>query len=155
MKVSRTSRQTSGGTGAVTTSGSSKGGTRGKVKATHSPFLEALKVTSDDLTTKELDEILLSVDEAGRALMEDPTYENLITYKDLVKRFMKETLSRLYRVREKMSRRTFDEKIYVIVEEVDKRLAALTDEVLASQIDPLTLVAKLDEIRGMLVDLYS
>ncbi|MDI6793003.1 MAG: YaaR family protein [bacterium] len=165
MKVSsRTSRQGSGGTKAATTSrpgGASKGagqGSRGagdKIEAAHSPFLEAFKVTSDELTTKELEEMLLNVDEAAQALMQDPIYENMITYKDMVKRLMKETLSRLYRVRERMSRRNFEEKIYVIVEEVDKRLTALTEEILASQVDPLTLVAKLDEIRGMLVDLYT
>lgn len=162
MKVSsRTSRQNSGGTKATTTSGASKGAGQGskgggdKIEAAHSPFLEAFKITSDELTTKELEEMLLDVDEAAQALMQDPIYENMITYKDMVKRLMKETLSRLYRVQERMSRRNFEEKIYVIVEEVDKRLTALTEEILASQVDPLTLVAKLDEIRGMLVDLYT
>lgn len=69
---------------------------------------------------------------------------------------MKLVTEKLYRVKERLSSRATDrQKIYTILEEVDKRLNLLTEEFLAGQSNSLSLVAKMDEIRGMLVDLYS
>jgi hypothetical protein len=78
-----------------------------------------------------------------------------LKYKDLVQEFMKQVMERLYRVKEVLGRRFVDQqKIYIIVEKVDKALDALTEEVLSSQANSLSVAAKLDDIRGMLIDLY-
>jgi uncharacterized protein YaaR (DUF327 family) len=44
-------------------------------------------------------------------------------------------------------------RVYTLVREVDQQLAELTQMVLSGQSKPLDLLAKLEAIRGMLVDL--
>jgi uncharacterized protein YaaR (DUF327 family) len=46
-------------------------------------------------------------------------------------------------------------KVYIIVDMVDKELEKLTKALLESQSDSLDILAALDRIRGMLVDMYT
>ncbi|HAV43672.1 TPA: DUF327 domain-containing protein [bacterium] len=118
-------------------------------------FIEELYQTNDLKVKEVLDKVLGGIDEAAERFLEHPTYGNLLTYKGLVQRFMKIVIEKLYRVKERFGSKTTDQqKIYTVIEEVDKHLKELTDEVLSGQTDPLNLMAKLDDIRGMLVDLY-
>jgi hypothetical protein len=131
------------------------GGIEG-IEAKKTSFIEELRETSDLKTKEILDEVLGSIDEAAREFLEHTTYENLLIYKGLVQRFMKVAIERLYKVKERLSSKATDrQKIYTIIEEVDKKLKLLTEEILSKQNDPLSLIAKMDEIRGMLVDIYS
>ena len=131
-------------------------GAGGGVEAKKTSFIEELRESSDLKAKGILDEVLGSIDEAAGLFLEHPTYENLLNYKSLVQRFMKVVIENLYRVKERLSSKATDrQKIYTLLEEVDKRLNLLTEEVLSGQSGPLNLVAQMDEIRGMLVDLYS
>lgn len=42
----------------------------------------------------------------------------------------------------------------MVVETIDEKLEELTREFLAKQVSPLELVSRLDEIRGLLLDLH-
>lgn len=118
-------------------------------------FIEELRKTTDIKTKEILDDVLGEIDEAAKAFLKQPVPANLLRYKGLVQRFMKTVISRLYRTRETLSSRAVDpQKIYTLLEEVDKNLKLLTEEVLSGQADSLSLMARIDEIRGLLVDLY-
>lgn len=151
----RTRPAGAGPTGEGKTKTTRVGGIEG-VEAKETPFIDQLRESSDLKTKEMLDGVLDSINEAGSRFLEHPTYENLLTYKGLVQRFMRVAVERLYRVKERLGSRVTDQqKVYTIIEEVDKRLKSLTDEVLSGQSDSLSLMAKIDDIRGMLVDLYS
>lgn len=160
MRITRTTTSTARPTGTgVKDQGRTKTtrveGVEG-LEAKKTSFIEELRESSDPKTKEILDEVLGKIDGAARLFLEHPILDNLLTYKDLVRRFMKLVTEKLYRVKERLSSRATDrQKIYTILEEVDKRLNLLTEEFLAGQNDSLSLVAKMDEIRGMLVDLYS
>jgi len=47
------------------------------------------------------------------------------------------------------------QKIYTVTKLIDKKLDALTKLVLTQQAQNITLLATLDEIRGLLIDLYK
>lgn len=119
-------------------------------------FIEELRQTADLKTKETLDEILGDIDQAAKRFLEYPVYENLLKYKERVQRFMKVVISRLYKTRETLSSRAVDpQKVYTLLEEVDKNLKLLLEEVLSGQADSISLMAKVDEIRGLLVDLYT
>jgi hypothetical protein len=119
-------------------------------------FIEELREMGDLKTKEILDEVLGGIDEAARIFLERPIYENLLKYKELVQRFMRVVISKLYKTRERLSSRAIDpQKVYTLLEEVDKNLGLLTEEVLSGQAESLSLMARIDEIRGILVDLYS
>jgi uncharacterized protein YaaR (DUF327 family) len=47
------------------------------------------------------------------------------------------------------------QKVYTLVQQIDATLAELTEMVKEGQENQLEILAKLDAIRGMLVDLYT
>ncbi|MCS7234269.1 MAG: YaaR family protein [Synergistetes bacterium] len=129
-----------------------------RVSLTVSPFFETLKEAELSLETEEkgeerdLNDILRELDEAASSLKDDPSLENLNKYKELVRAFLKEVLSKAYKVREVISRRSG--KLFILVERVNKALEELIDRVLRKQFDALWLASKLEEIRGLLIDIY-
>lgn len=129
-----------------------------KISLTVSPFLETLKEAELSLETEEreeerdLDELLRKLDQVASSLKDDPSIENLKKYKELVKAFLKGAISKAYRVKEVLSRRSG--KLFVLVEKVNRALEELVDRVLRSQVDALWLASKLEEIRGLLIDIY-
>ena len=129
---------------------------KGEVNVKHTPFLEHLISSDESMTSSGLDEELRSIDEQAQRLLEKPVAEEVVRYKELVRAFMKSVLSAAYGVRERLSSDyRLKQKVYITVEEIDKKLAQLTREFLQGQVAALDLVARLDEIRGLLLDLYS
>jgi len=130
-----------------------------RVSLTVSPFLETLKETElsfeveDEAEERDLHDMLRDLDAAASELKDNPTLENLKKYKKLVKAFLKVALSKTYRVKEVISRRTG--KLFVIVEKINTALEELTQGVLSKQVDALWLASKLEEIRGLLIDIYQ
>lgn len=123
-----------------------------------SPFLESLTEAKlsleveDEGEERDLGDILRDLDEAGERLKEEPSLENLKRYKSLVKAFLKEAISRAYRVKEVLSRRSG--KLFILIEKVDRALEDLVDGVLRRQVDALWIASKIEEIRGLLIDIY-
>lgn len=131
---------------------------RRKVSLSVSPFLETLKEAElsfeaeEEKEGRDLNALLRDLDEASSQLKDNPNLENLKRYKELVKAFLKEALSKTYKVKEVVSRRTG--KLFVLVERVNRALEELVERVLSKQVDALWLASKLEEIRGLLIDLY-
>ena len=129
------------------------------VSVKSSSFLETLMETEvsmeleEEEEERELEDILADLDEAGERLKDDPRLENLKRYRDLVKLFLKIALRRAYRVKEVMSRRTG--KLFILVEKIDQALEELIERVLSQQFDAIWLASKLEEIRGLLIDIYQ
>ncbi|MBU0899675.1 YaaR family protein [bacterium] len=120
------------------------------------PFIEELKKVDSIERKKHLDQLLTSLDQQGKIFTEKPIYDNLLKYKELVVAFMKEAIGESYQTKEKISGRSFEkQKIYYIVEKINKNLEELTKKVLSEHHKILELAGKIDEIRGLLLDLYS
>jgi uncharacterized protein YaaR (DUF327 family) len=109
-------------------------------------FDEALVVLKDEL------------DRAGDTLKVGVATENYIAYKAAVKNFMRLVVSSNYEMISKKRRRPsikWDDDYFHIVKVVDEKLDQLAAEVLSNHADKLALLAKIDEINGLLVDLIS
>lgn len=105
---------------------------------------------------KNLDVLLNRLDEIGKRLVRNFSVYDLKEYKDLLQGFLMETRGHAYQLREEIVwTRQGRQKKYVIIEQIDQELEELSQLVLNKQKDAVKLLAKLDHIRGLLVDLYS
>ena len=93
------------------------------------------------------------VDEADKRLRENPNHENLEEYKKIVKQFVEDVIHRCLRIKKRRGRLGNRTKVYMILEKVDDYIDEL-EEKIKDSID-FDIAEKLDEIRGILVDLYS
>jgi len=119
-----------------------------------SEFLAALKAAErreEPVETVSLE----GVDRAGQLLLENPTPARLEEYKRQVAAVLRELSRRAFRVvTETGAVRAGRQRLLTIVRAVNEELEALARLVLAREKDRLAIVARLDQIRGLLVDLY-
>ncbi|WP_051585841.1 YaaR family protein [Caldanaerobius polysaccharolyticus] len=104
---------------------------------------------------ERLNKLLSHIDEVSKAFKENPGIERLIEYKKLVKEFLSEVVKgyELFR-RESMDYKG-RRKVYIVVEKVEEKLDMMAQQFIQDNKDVIELVKMMDDIRGMLVDLYA
>jgi uncharacterized protein YaaR (DUF327 family) len=119
-------------------------------------FLDVLEQQEPLLWQESLNKLLRQLDEVGARLSRSFSLYDLRNYKDLLQHFLKETQGRVYVMRQQIGWSRFGKsKLYQRIERINLELDELTKITLNQQKDPLKMLNKLDEIRGLLVDLYS
>lgn len=126
-----------------------------KVGKKNSRFSAELSHSQEEFSQERLNELLAKIDKQGAKLTETPTYAELKEYRDLVKTFVGEAVSRMYTMHSQTGwDRQGRQKVYTTVKKVDETLEAMTEDIRLGQASKLDIVAKQDAIRGLLVDLY-
>jgi uncharacterized protein YaaR (DUF327 family) len=115
---------------------------------------------SDDMDDgrrrRNVEELLDAVFSAGAALKKAPTLEAIKDYRHHVKEFVKFAVDHSIAVEETTSgANILRRKRFTMVRVIDEKLEALAASVLAAQKDQLAILAQIDEINGMLVNLVS
>lgn len=125
-----------------------------RLNVVHSPFLETLQEKNEEKI--DLDLALENIDKLGKQLRDKPTLINLKNYKTAVRAFLQEAVKTAYAVTEQRFVDRFGRRrMFLLVAKVDEKLEELTRMVLNQQDNALNLAAKLDEIRGLLLDIDS
>lgn len=92
---------------------------------------------------------------AGEDLARTLHLRHLAAYQELVRDFLTAVVAQAYRLRREVGRdRRGRARVFQIVLKVDEALADLAQAVLEGEQARLRILARLDEIRGLLVDLY-
>jgi uncharacterized protein YaaR (DUF327 family) len=109
----------------------------------------------DRMSQERLTQLLSNIDKQGQILARSRSIRDFYLYKNLVKQFMEEAVKFGIALddRRGMNRRGRS-RLYKIVKEVDGELLKLTDELLSDQAPMIDLLARIGEIRGMLINLY-
>ncbi len=127
----------------------------GRARVEQNEFSAELAQNKEELSLQELKRLFNKVTEQGNRLTQTPTFEELKSYRDLVQRFIKEAVGKMYDRKsqsgwDRMGRR----KVYTIVTKVNSTLEDMAEEIRTGQATALSIAAKHDAVRGMLVDLY-
>jgi hypothetical protein len=121
-----------------------------------SPSLaDRIQRVQDEKLRSELAGLIQGVDERARRLLASKSKKDFEEYKASVKQFMEKAITGSYRLEEKHGQRQ-DGKfvVFLTMRKVDEALENLAQLMVAGQQDPMRMVARLDEIRGLLMDLY-
>lgn len=117
--------------------------------------LDPQNSAADIENNRQLEAALDDVFVLGDKLKNDPALSMLSDYKKAVRRFLNVILAKAYRhaaVRGAKNPRTMMQKEYSVVKTVDENLDKLARAVLSEQRDTLAILARIDEIRGLLID---
>jgi len=130
-------------------------GRDGRVMESDTDFSTELLEQEDSLSTEQLDKLLKQIDEQGARLSKTPTYDELKSYRTLIKNFVSEAVNRMYELHSQAGwDRMGRQKVYTTVRRIDKKLEEMAEKIRLGQSDQLDIIASHDAIRGMLVDLY-
>ena len=105
---------------------------------------------------EELSQLLEDVDRAAEKLREEKTIPALRNYKEKVRNFIRAVTERAYELKEGRSWNSRGgQKIFVLVRKIDSYLEKLTEQILDEQKEGIDLLDRLDEIRGILIDMFA
>lgn len=119
-------------------------------------FGEQLHKVQSDLVHQKLEGLFADIQRQGGALAESLNLKDLMKYKELIQKFLDYAVNKMYHLKEQSGwDRRGRHKVYTLVETVNKELEDLTKMLMSEQKDKISILAKVDEIRGLLVDIYS
>lgn len=115
-----------------------------------------IKTASHTIIRQQLDEELDKINKQGKKLCNSMSMADFVEYKKMVTNFLDECISKGLSYKEHMLRSRFGKtKILSIVEKVNKKLVALLDEFICENQDPIKVISLVDEMKGLLLDLYT
>ncbi|MFF2484414.1 YaaR family protein [Paenibacillus sp. NPDC058071] len=118
-------------------------------------FADAMIQQDAQRTHEELQQKLQDIHNQGDKLARMMTVRELKLYRQMVKRFLEDTVRRGVGIKDI---RGFDRrgriKRYKLLDELDEALIAMAEELLETEQGRLELLGKLGEIRGMLINMF-
>jgi len=117
-------------------------------------FLETVRNAEDRNIVERLREKANEIAEQGEKLADRVDIRELRIYKKLISDFMDEAVgnSRKFSKQSFLDRRG-RHKVYAVIKKVNEELDELTLEVLRDEKDRLTILKKLDDIKGLILDI--
>ena len=100
-----------------------------------------------------LTELMDAVHSAGSDLLDRPFHDEILKYKRAVRNFVNYVVENSFAVEKVQTRRRGKAKIHVQIQVIDRKLEELAAAILSGQANQLEKVSKIDEIKGLLVDL--
>jgi uncharacterized protein YaaR (DUF327 family) len=118
------------------------------------PFSEMVLKQESKLQLQQLNTLMANVEEAGRRVAKSRNMRDLSRYKSLVRRFVQEAVD--YGLKVKQSG-TWDgsTRSLITVEQLDQHLIELTENLLNEDQSSIDILAKIGEIKGLLINLYT
>lgn len=105
---------------------------------------------------EKLSNLMRDIEEQGSKIAKHMDIRDMKRYRNLVKEFMNEVAANSHAFsRENFLDRRGRHRVYGIVKEVDKSLDDLAQELLKDEKDNLAILNKIDDIRGMLLDIST
>jgi uncharacterized protein YaaR (DUF327 family) len=120
-----------------------------------SRFYDELKIAETEQVHVAFDNLVEEISRQGERFYKNPTFEELKTYKSLVMAFLKHITEHMLSTEHRTGGSRMKQKIYTVTKIIDERLEALSKLIFSQQEKNIELLATLDEIRGLLVDLYK
>lgn len=115
-----------------------------------------IKNIEEDKLQEKLTTLMKDIEEQGARIAKHMDIKDMKKYRSSVKEFMNEIVSRSHEFsRENFLDRKGRHRVYGIIRQVDKNLDDLANELLKDEKDNLAILGKIDDIRGLLIDIST
>jgi len=126
-----------------------------KIKAGgNADFRNQLARAEEDSYAQRLDELVNNIIKQGEILAKRIDIRELKIYKKLISEFLATVLSnsRKFSKRSMLDRRG-RHKVYAVIKNINSELDQLTQDVLSGETDNISLLKRIEDIRGLIMDL--
>ena len=115
-------------------------------------FNETLSLASKLKTKEELDLQMNEIKQAGEKLVVTKSYGDVVQYKKLIKDYLKSVVDYMYDLNKNSS--FWDGNYFTTVKNVNEKLENMTRELFYEEQSNIDLASQIDEINGLLLDIY-
>ncbi len=118
-------------------------------------FMLMSRISEEDLQTK-LVSLMAEINEQGERISKRKDIKDMRKYRSLIKEFMNEVVSRSHSFsRENFLDRKGRHRVYGIIRLVDENLDALAQELMSEEKDNISILQKIGDIRGLILDIFT
>lgn len=115
-------------------------------------FSQSFNQANKFKTKEELDSYIKEIKSIGQKIVSTQNYSDVVQYKKVIKGYLKSIVDYMYSVNKNTS--FWDGNYFTTVRTVNEKLEDMTRELMYEQKENIDLAAKIDEINGLLVDIY-
>ena len=128
-----------------------------KVQQTDDAFKFTLLTNIEEAGLSErLNLMMQEIVQQGKRLGKHMDVSDMKRYRTLIKEFLNEIVNRSHKFsRENFLDRRGRHRVYGIIKQVDKSLDELAQLLIADEQDNIAILNKVDEIRGLLLDIFA
>ena len=115
-----------------------------------------IKNIEDNSLAERLNAVMSSITMEGKKLKKHMDIRDMKHDRGLIKEFLNEVLSRSHEFsRENYLDRRGRHRVYGIIRVIDKELDELAEELVNDEKDAISILGKIDEIQGLLLDIFT
>jgi hypothetical protein len=115
-------------------------------------FSDSFNQTNRSKTKEELEAYIKEIKTTGQRLVITQNYTDVIKYKQVIKGYLKSIVDYVYDLNKNDS--FWDKNYFTTVKTVNEKLEEITKELIYGQKENIDAAAKIDEINGLLIDIY-
>lgn len=115
-------------------------------------FSQSFNHAKDRRTDEEFKKMIKNIKIKGERLSISKSYADVMAYKKMIKEYLKEVLDNMYKIEKDIS--FWQTQYFVTVETIDEKLEELTQVLINNEKESLNIAATIDDIQGMIVDIY-
>jgi hypothetical protein len=115
-------------------------------------FSDSFNQANKSKTKEELDIYVNEIRETGKKIVATQNYTDVIKYKKVIKGYLKSIVDYVYTLNKNDS--FWDRNYFTTVKTVNEKLEQVTKELIYDQKENIDIAAKIDEINGLLIDIY-
>lgn len=123
-----------------------------KGNETKSTFSENFNQASRYKTKEELDQYLKEIKAVGQKLITTQNFTDVVKYKKAIKGYLKSVVEYAYSLNKNTS--FWSNNYFTTVNTVNEKLDKMTRELVYEQKQNIDMASKIDEINGLLLDIY-
>ncbi len=110
----------------------------------------------DTALQEKLSGLVMDITDEGKKIAKHMDVRDMKQYRALIREFMNEVVSRSHKFqRENFLDKRGRHRVYGMIKLIDQNLDELTAELLKEEKDHLLILGKIDEIRGLLLDILT
>lgn len=115
-------------------------------------FSDSFSKVNIQKSKEEVDKYLNQIKDIGKDLANTRGYTHVIRYKQAIQKYLKSVVDYTYETDKKDS--FWSDNYFKTVKVVDEKLESLTKSILENEKDNIDIISKIDNINGLLIDLY-
>ncbi|GAA0739453.1 YaaR family protein [Clostridium oceanicum] len=120
---------------------------------TKKDFSQSFNFARQQKSEQELKEMLDSIKKKGNRLVITKCYADVKAYKKMIKEYLQSVLEHMYKVKKDIS--FWQTQYFITIETIDEKLEELTQALLNSEKDNIDVAKTIDDITGLVVDIYK
>lgn len=123
-----------------------------KIVSEKKDFSRSFSQERQKKSEEQLNKMIDDIKKRGSKLVTTKTYVDVIMYKKMIKEYLESILKFMYETKKDIS--FWQTQYFVTVDTIDLKLEELTKVLLSDEKENINIASTIDEIQGMIVDIY-